>query len=220
MDSPPCVRWQRRPTERRAEILAAARVVFGEAGFAKATLGDVAERAGVSAATVSHYFGSKAGLFEAMVAEEAFELAETPPVVVEDGRYLDALHQLLEAKWAKLTRPGMPEMTLTVLSEMRDFPQSARSLFRQLSERSRARIEHLLGAGQAAGAFNVGDPRLTAQVIDALFLGAVLQMHFVAGCTDSPPCCIGALPRLLLAIDQLLGLPTAPRDHSSDSTDC
>ena len=62
-------RWQRRPDTRRAEILDGAVLAFGQNGYKRATLADVAEYAGVSAGTVSHYFGSKARLFEEVIAE-------------------------------------------------------------------------------------------------------------------------------------------------------
>ena len=57
-------------------------LVFGEEGYAKATLAQVARKAGISAATVSHYFGSKAALFEAMVSEEAMVSSATDAVAV------------------------------------------------------------------------------------------------------------------------------------------
>ncbi|MGH7702691.1 MAG: helix-turn-helix domain-containing protein, partial [Gemmatimonadales bacterium] len=41
-------RWQRRPEARPEEILAAALKVFGDRGFARAKLEDVAREAGVS----------------------------------------------------------------------------------------------------------------------------------------------------------------------------
>ncbi|MGB7982934.1 MAG: TetR family transcriptional regulator [Candidatus Nanopelagicales bacterium] len=47
----------------RAAILAAAREEFIEKGFAAATVRGIAARAGVDAAMINHYFGSKAGLF-------------------------------------------------------------------------------------------------------------------------------------------------------------
>ena len=64
-------RWQRRPDDRRAEILDAAVLAFGQSGYKRTTLADVAERAGISPGTVSHYFGSKAALFEEVIAELA-----------------------------------------------------------------------------------------------------------------------------------------------------
>ena len=53
----------------RAALLAAARALFSEAGYDQVGVRDVAARAGVNAALVSRYFGSKKGLFEAAVAD-------------------------------------------------------------------------------------------------------------------------------------------------------
>jgi AcrR family transcriptional regulator len=47
----------------RGEILAAARLVFGEQGFDGTTVRAIAARAGVDPALVHHYFGSKQALF-------------------------------------------------------------------------------------------------------------------------------------------------------------
>jgi AcrR family transcriptional regulator len=60
-------RTGRRPgsSDTRARILAAARAAFGELGFEAATIRGVAARAGVDAALVHHYFGTKQQLFVA-----------------------------------------------------------------------------------------------------------------------------------------------------------
>ena len=60
-------RWQRRPEDRPDEILDAATTVFGEQGFARTRLEDVAKRAGVSKGTLYLYFDSKESLFREMV---------------------------------------------------------------------------------------------------------------------------------------------------------
>lgn len=52
----------------RETILAAARERFAETGFERTTIRAVARTAGVDPALVSHYFGSKGGLFAAAVA--------------------------------------------------------------------------------------------------------------------------------------------------------
>src|SRR6185436_14978008 len=59
-------RWQRRPESRPEEILEAALHVFGEQGFARTRLEEVAKRAGVSKGTLYLYFKSKEDLFREM----------------------------------------------------------------------------------------------------------------------------------------------------------
>lgn len=214
----PCGRWQRRPAERREEILAAARTVFGEEGFAKATLADVAARAGVSPATVSHYFGTKAALFEALIADEALDhAAEAPVVVAAAGGYRAALHALIDRSWRRMMAPGAPELTLTVLCEMRDFPDSARQLFRQVIQRKRQGLRSLIELGREAGEFDVADPELTSHVISALLLGAMLDLHFVSKCTQSHDQMECGFPELLAAVDRLVGVSPAFTTKSDPS---
>lgn len=61
----------------REAILAAAKHAFGTAGYAATSLRGVARAAGVDPALVTHFFGSKDGLFEA-----ALELPFDPAVLV------------------------------------------------------------------------------------------------------------------------------------------
>ena len=70
-------RWHRRPEARPDEILDAALAVFGESGFARAKIDDVARLAGVSKGTVYLYYDSKEALFREMVrAKIVASLAE------------------------------------------------------------------------------------------------------------------------------------------------
>jgi AcrR family transcriptional regulator len=65
----------RRPggTDTRACLLEAAREVFSEAGYDGATVRAIATRAGVDAAMVNHWFGSKEGLFVKAVLQLPFD---------------------------------------------------------------------------------------------------------------------------------------------------
>ncbi|NIR34980.1 MAG: helix-turn-helix transcriptional regulator, partial [Actinobacteria bacterium] len=53
------------PGVTRAAILDAARAVFGELGFERATIRRIAASADVDPGLVLHYFGTKQGLFAA-----------------------------------------------------------------------------------------------------------------------------------------------------------
>ncbi|MCO5968098.1 TetR/AcrR family transcriptional regulator [Actinoallomurus soli] len=63
------------PSSSRDDILAAARVLFGERGYDKASIRAIAREAGVDPALVHHFFGSKEELFAA-----AMELPVDPAV--------------------------------------------------------------------------------------------------------------------------------------------
>jgi AcrR family transcriptional regulator len=76
----------RRPggADTRARILEAVRVAFGERGFDGATVRDVAARAGVDAALVHHYFGTKQRLFVAAM-EFPVDVATVVPRLLAGG---------------------------------------------------------------------------------------------------------------------------------------
>ncbi|MBE8520219.1 TetR family transcriptional regulator [Amycolatopsis sp. H6(2020)] len=65
----------RRPAgqDTRTALIEAARAVFAETGYDGATVRAIATRAGVDAAMVNHWFGSKEGLFAQAVLELPFD---------------------------------------------------------------------------------------------------------------------------------------------------
>jgi Transcriptional regulator len=71
----------RRPggQDTRAALLEAARAVFTESGYDGATVRGIATRAGVDAAMVNHWFGSKEGLF----AEAVLQLPFNPKEILD-----------------------------------------------------------------------------------------------------------------------------------------
>jgi len=66
-DKPANAQRRRNPEEKRKRILAAAREVFIAQGFDRATTKQIAEQAGVSEGILFHQFGSKVGLFKALI---------------------------------------------------------------------------------------------------------------------------------------------------------
>jgi AcrR family transcriptional regulator len=72
------------PDARREDILEVAGRVFASKPYAEVSLGDVAREAGVSRSLVSHYFGSKRGLF--LDVMRAF--ADAAPQAVRTDRSL------------------------------------------------------------------------------------------------------------------------------------
>ncbi|NUT39747.1 MAG: TetR/AcrR family transcriptional regulator [Thermoactinospora sp.] len=94
----------RRPgaADTRGEILAAARKVFAEKGFDKATMRGIAREAGVDPALVHHYFTNKEGVFAA-----ALQLPVMPDVI---------LPQLLSAPRSEIGE-RLVRLVLTVTSE-------------------------------------------------------------------------------------------------------
>lgn len=69
-------RSRRTGDEVRAQLLAAARDVFAERGYAGASTKEIARRAGVGEVLLFRHFGSKAGLFDEAVLDQFDKLVE------------------------------------------------------------------------------------------------------------------------------------------------
>jgi len=65
------------PASSRERILAVARGEFAEHGFTDARLQDIAERAGLTHPTLLYHFGSKEGLYAAVIEEAVHDWAAT-----------------------------------------------------------------------------------------------------------------------------------------------
>jgi AcrR family transcriptional regulator len=72
------------PTTTRAAILEAALALFAERDYGSATVRAIARRAGVDAALVHHFFGTKQGVFSAAIAE-AFDPGHLLGGILEGG---------------------------------------------------------------------------------------------------------------------------------------
>jgi AcrR family transcriptional regulator len=166
-------RWQRRPDTRRAEILDGAVLAFGKKGYERATLADVAEHAGVCPGTISHYFGSKANLFEQVIAERLMPWveAEEASLAGHQGPMRPLLGQFLRRLWDRSWEPGFLELMRVVKVESAEFPQSGRVLCQQLSERWRRIFGEILKAGMAGGEFRRMDVDVAARAISYAIVG-------------------------------------------------
>jgi AcrR family transcriptional regulator len=166
-------RWHRRPDERRAEILDGAVLAFGKNGFMRATLAEVAEHAGVCAGTVSYYFGSKAKLFEDVIAERLMPYveAEEASLASHQGPMGELLQQLLRRLWDRAWEPGILDLMRVVKVESAEFPESGRLLCQQLSERWGRIFSVILTAGMKDGEFRPMDVNVAARTISYALVG-------------------------------------------------
>jgi AcrR family transcriptional regulator len=60
----------------REKLLVAGRVLFGTQGFDATTIADIGARAGIAKSVLYHYFGSKAGLYRAVIEDDGQALID------------------------------------------------------------------------------------------------------------------------------------------------
>ncbi len=163
--------------------------MFGRFGYRRATLADVAERAGVSPGTVSHYFGSKGELFQEVISDHfmGFVAQEEALLASSTGPVRPLLHQLLRRMWDHAWTPGILELMQVVQVEVAEFPGSGRLLCRQLGERWRGLVGRILESGARTGEFRVLDPELAARAMSYTLLGVAQKVSTFSGFDPSMP---------------------------------
>jgi AcrR family transcriptional regulator len=165
-------RWQRRPGARPEEILRAALAVFGDAGYGRARLSDVARSAGISKATLYLYFDSKATLFRAMIRSQARVTAE--PELVASSFFPDSARKKLERfvrdSWIALRRPELRRILRLVYAERSAFPELDRFYLDEIILPLQARLERVLEAGRARAEFRATAHDFALQALPSLLL--------------------------------------------------
>ena len=152
----------------RADVLDAARRVFAARGYNDASLRAIATEAGVDPGMVRHFFGNKAGLFQATV-EFPVNLDETIPQLLAGG--LDGvgerLIRLLLSVW-----DAAPDRNplLTLVRSAVSHEESARVIREFITEQLLARL---------AAAVDRPDPHLRATLVASQIIGLIMARYVV-----------------------------------------
>lgn len=161
--------------DKRSQILAGARQVFGEQGYERASVDAIAARAGVSKATVYNHFEDKQALFVAAIVEECEALREGVQACLERpaGDVEAALQRLGERVMAIFVSPATAVLFRQAVAESTRFPDIGRMVF----ERGTAAIQEAVAAHlrrwDEAGVLRIEDPHDAAVAFVALCQGDV-----------------------------------------------
>lgn len=157
----------------RSTILDAAAGLFLESGYDRTSLARVAERAGVSKATLFKQFPTKSELFEATV----LAAGDTPNGELIDpspGDFHAGLVTLGMAYSELLARPRMADLMRLVIAESPRFPELRERTFDFGTLPVLAALRRYFRAETAAGNATVDDPDVAAPQ----FLGMIATVVF------------------------------------------
>ncbi len=152
----------RNAEETRADLLAAARLRFARDGFDAISLRDIAADVGVNVALIPRYFGSKEGLFQAVVAFDRSRLAQAmhgPPEHLAERLLKNVL----------VDPAGSDHDLFVTLLRSSDYPPAAEYIRTLLD---------LLSADLAAQT-TAPDAELRADLVAALITGIVVLRRLV-----------------------------------------
>ncbi|HEY6816733.1 MAG TPA: TetR/AcrR family transcriptional regulator [Croceibacterium sp.] len=155
-------------TQRRQQMLKAARICFLDRGFLRTTISDVLALSGGSRATVYEEFGDKEGLFAALVGSV---LEDMSLPAVADGQPDAVLRELGRSYLGQLLDPDALALYRVVLGESSHMRQLGPGIFRAGPQ---AAIDALAGRFEAwvvAGELVLDDPRQAATLFLAMVEG-------------------------------------------------
>jgi len=163
-------------------MIEAAAELFLERGYEKTSLGDVVKRSGGSLATLYSAFGSKEGLFEAIVAEISEQiLIEFAEPELESQSLEQALLLFGERFLGMILCPNALRWHRMCLAEGHQFPALREALLRSGPGRVRARLADYLAANARSGHLRLDDSGEAAGHFIALLKSEIL---FAAVCGD------------------------------------
>jgi AcrR family transcriptional regulator len=146
------------PSNTRAILLGAASQVFAEKGFDGASVREITSRAGANLGAITYHFGSKAGLFEAVLSSHQAPLVEKMEAAAwGPGTTLERLEAVVRTHFAHLAEhPDVRRLLSQVLLGPGDLPEAAAQNVRRMM----GVVASLIARGQSEGVFRNGDPRL------------------------------------------------------------
>ncbi len=151
----------------REAIASAARAEFAERGYAGATIRSIAAEAGVDPALVHHYFGTKAGLFQEVLAL-GFEPARAALPHMLHGPQDQAGMRIVRTFLSLYDDPAFREPVLALLRTAMTDPEVAAIVGRYLQDAMLPQVTHL-----AVGP----DPQRRVALAMTQLVGVVLGRH-------------------------------------------
>jgi TetR/AcrR family transcriptional regulator len=154
------------PSPGRADILAAALREFADHGLSGATTAGIARRAGITQPLVHHHFGSKQGLWSAVIAELFGGLARDLGQAMQEAEGLDPRARLARLIRALVLFAGRrPELGRLIHTES----SAGGAAFEELYDRWLSGLIELfrreLGAAVEAGVLPAVDPCFTYSLL-------------------------------------------------------
>ncbi len=176
-DSPP-PKFRRRAEARPDEVLDAALVLFGDQGFARTTVDQIARKAGLSKGAVYLYFQSKEAILEGLVARAIGPVTEAAFDRIESfrGDPRPVIEGFVRLLVGAMRDPNVRSIPLLVIHEAPGAPDVAAMFRRSVLDRALPALSALIAQGAASGHIRAVDPELTTRTI----MGPLIAHIFLA----------------------------------------
>jgi AcrR family transcriptional regulator len=169
---------ERQKTERRRQILEAAKRVFAEAGYHGASINAIIERAQIARGTFYLYFESKGAVFDSILDEAMRDLrGRIHRIDVETPNATPPQQQLREQVVATLEYIVRDRALATLLLSAGHTPDAeAAERLDQFFGEVRGLLERAMESGMEIGLLRKVHPQLAAAAMLGMFRGVVEQL--------------------------------------------
>lgn len=169
---------ERQKSERRRQIIEAAKAVFAEAGYHGASIHAIIERAQIARGTFYLYFESKAAVFDSILDEAMRELrGRIKRIDVETPNAIPPQQQLREQVIATLDYIVRDRALATLLLSAGHTPDAeAAERLDQFFGEVRGLLERAMESGMEIGLLRKVDPQLAAAAMLGMFRGVVEKL--------------------------------------------
>jgi AcrR family transcriptional regulator len=171
--APPPRRGRPRDPERCLRIMEAARNHFYAHGFERASVDAIAAEAGVSKMTIYSHFGSKEGLFEAVVRDRTDQVmgGSAGAEALDPMQPQKALMAIGEQFLALMREEHTLGKFRSLYGAADSQPEACQAFYRHGPERLISELAAYLRRAGDAGSLTVKNPRLAADLFLSMFLG-------------------------------------------------
>ena len=170
---------EQRRAESERQIIRAARELFARQGYTRTTLNDVGSAAGYTGGLVTHRFGSKEGLLNAVVDSSARRFAEDQvQTAIKDKTATEAMTTYLAVYLREINkRESHMRALYVIMGEALGSVPEIRKKIAAFNKGFRFRIAAMVQNGVDSGEFNPNiDTEAAALMILALLRGVTMQI--------------------------------------------
>ncbi|WIX77805.1 TetR/AcrR family transcriptional regulator [Amycolatopsis carbonis] len=189
---------------RREDIISAAAVVYGEAGYHGSSLREIAKRVGISHAGLLYYFPTKEALLAAVLERRDAEDSEREQLTVPPG--LEVLRHFVALAEHNVRHPGIVDLYSRLAAEAVAPDHPAHEYFEEHYRQARESVIGSFRLLATTGELREGvDPDFAALTFIALMDG--LQVQWL-----TTPADVDLVGSLRFYLRTLLAVPLDPED--------
>ena len=172
---------EERKAESERKIIRAAIPIFAQQGYLRTTLSQVGEAAGYTGGLVSHRFGSKAGLLQAVIRNIGYRFMQDQiGDSLNTNSAQEALTNYIDIYMSEVTlREGTLRALYVIMGEALGGAEDIQADVAEFNKNVRVRVAEIISRGIRQGEFRKDvNPAAAAVLIMGMLRGVVMQYLF------------------------------------------